>query len=79
MTEVLTTSNARVWGCLGCVFGVQGCQRWYVGDKCCCVLCCLTEGIGGIGQIIDMCCLISGRVNEVNNIRQAAHKSSNNY
>ncbi|KAA6391664.1 MAG: hypothetical protein EZS28_012811 [Streblomastix strix] len=71
----LSTSTARLWGCIACCFGVQGCQRWYVGERGCCLLCCLTEGCVGIGQIVDMCCLISGRVEEVNSdIRRVAHQ-----
>ncbi|KAA6375892.1 MAG: hypothetical protein EZS28_028583, partial [Streblomastix strix] len=53
-----------------------GYQRWYVGDRGLCCLCCLTAGVGGIGQCVDLCCLIGGRVDEVNSeIRSAAHRA----
>ncbi|KAA6377835.1 MAG: hypothetical protein EZS28_026637 [Streblomastix strix] len=72
----LNTSSARTWGIVGCLFGFQGLQRYYIGERCMCCLCCLTEGFCFVGQIFDLCCLIPRQVKKINeDIRSVAHQT----
>ena len=51
------------WLC--CFLGFSGFQRFYLGDRVCCVLYCLTEGWCCIGQLVDLC-LLRAKVHDLN-------------
>ncbi|KAA6393275.1 MAG: hypothetical protein EZS28_011197 [Streblomastix strix] len=71
---LLIQRDAILKGVRGCIFGCNGCQRLYVGERAMCVLCCLTCGGCWIGQLYDLC-TIHQKVAELNSdIRRVAHK-----
>ena len=60
---------------LTCV-GVSGMHRFYLGDYCMAIACCLTEGFCCIGEFIDLCTLSSNVENLNAQIRNLAQSNA---
>lgn len=71
-------SNNTAWLllCL-CCFGVSGMHRIYLGDTCTGIVYCLTGGIFGIGDCVDMCMLSSMVDGKNEEIRNAVQQKAN--
>ena len=83
---LFTCGCACLWWMLSFI-GISGCQRRYLGDTCCCIFYCLTAGVFGFGQLIDLC-LMKSKVEQLNSEiraqvyrkRQSEHsRQANNY